>query len=82
MTGLPIPDRPPFFLALLPQLLQMRARTRSAPLVGFRRGSSPDARRMDSPRAMLPDRLDNLLMITVHPSLLSYARYCRAWTLC
>ena len=26
MTGMPIPDRPPFFLELLPRLLQMRAR--------------------------------------------------------
>lgn len=71
MTGLPIPDRPPFFLALLPQLLQMRAERGRPHWLILDEAHHLMPAEWIPPQAMLPDRLDNMLMITVHPGLLS-----------
>jgi HAD superfamily hydrolase (TIGR01484 family) len=71
MTGLPIPDRPPFFLALLPQLLQMRAERGRPHWLVLDEAHHLMPSEWIPPTAMLPDRLNNMLLITVHPDLLS-----------
>ncbi len=67
LLGLPLSDRPPFFLTLFPHLLEMRARLgrphwiildEAHHLLPVNWKSGPD---------LLPRNLERLLMITVHP---------------
>lgn len=81
LTGMPIPSRPPFFLELLPHLLEMRARQgRPHWLVLDEAHHLLPAEWLPS-KGMLPDQLNGVLMITVHPDLLSKAILERVGTL-
>ena len=71
MTGMPIPDRPPFFLKLLPHLLQMRARLGRPHWLILDEAHHLLPAEWLPPEGMLPDELTSMLMITVHPDLLS-----------
>jgi hydroxymethylpyrimidine pyrophosphatase-like HAD family hydrolase len=71
MTGMPIPDRPPFFLNLLPYLLQMRARLGRPHWLILDEAHHLLPAAWLPPEGMLPDELTSMLLITVHPDLLS-----------
>jgi HAD superfamily hydrolase (TIGR01484 family) len=73
LTGMPIPDRPPFFLSLLPQLLQMRARTGRPHWLALDEAHHLMPAEWKPPAGMLPERLPSTLLVTVHPELLSAA---------
>lgn len=67
LIGLPIADRPPFFLALLSRLLELRSRTgRPHWLVVDEAHHLLPASWEPGPRAW-PQGLDRTLLITVHP---------------
>jgi len=71
MTGVPIPDRPAFFLKMLSQLLQMRSRTgRPHWLILDEAHHLMPADWLPADEA-LPNELQNCLLITVHPALLA-----------
>jgi HAD superfamily hydrolase (TIGR01484 family) len=73
LIGLPLADRPGFFHALLPRLLEMRARTgRPHWLVMDEAHHLLPASWQPGARA-LPDALECTLLITVHPDYLSPA---------
>ncbi|MEK6262951.1 MAG: HAD-IIB family hydrolase [Planctomycetota bacterium] len=73
LTGMPIPDRPPFFLGLMSQLLQMRN------LTGHPHWLILDEAHHLMPAEWLPpaesilEQLHNTLLITVQPNLLAEA---------
>jgi HAD superfamily hydrolase (TIGR01484 family) len=71
MTGMPIPDRPPFFLKLLPYLLQMRARLGRPHWLILDEAHHLLPAAWLPPEGMLPDELTSMLLITVHTDLLS-----------
>ena len=73
MTGMPIPDRPPFFLKLLPHLLQMRARLGRPHWLILDEAHHLLPAEWLPPEGMLPDELTSIVLITVHPDLLSTA---------
>ena len=73
MTGMPIPDRPPFFLKLLPHLLQMRARLGRPHWLILDEAHHLLPAEWLPPEGMLPDELTSMMLITVHPDLLSTA---------
>jgi len=73
MTGMPIPDRPPFFLKLLPHLLQMRARLGRPHWLILDEAHHLLPAEWLPPEGMLPDELTSMLLITVHPDMLSTA---------
>jgi HAD superfamily hydrolase (TIGR01484 family) len=81
LTGMPIPERPPFFLSLFPQLMQMRARTGRPHWVVLDEAHHLMPAEWKPPDGMLPERLDNTLLITVHPELLADAVLERVGTL-
>lgn len=71
MTGMPIADRPPFFLGLLPQLLQMRARSGRPHWIVLDEVHHLMPAQWKPPEGLLPEQLSSFLMITVHPEMLS-----------
>lgn len=71
MTGMPIPDRPPFFLKLLSQLLQLRSRTGRPHWLILDEAHHLMPAEWLPPDGTLPAELHNVLMVTVHPELLS-----------
>lgn len=71
MTGMPIPDRPPFFLKLLPQLLNMRAHTGRPHWLILDEVHHLMPSEWQPPTGMLPSPWHNALLITVHPELLA-----------
>ncbi|MDP3481566.1 MAG: HAD hydrolase family protein, partial [Desulfoprunum sp.] len=73
LTGLPIPDRPPFFLRLLSQLLQMRSRTGRPHWLILDEAHHLMPAEWLPPDGTLPKELTNVVLITVHPDLLSGA---------
>jgi hypothetical protein len=73
LTGLPIADRPPFFLRLLSQLLQMRARTGRPHWLILDEAHHLMPAEWLPPDGTLPKELTNVCLITVHPDLLSKA---------
>lgn len=73
LTGLPIPDRPPFFLRLLSQLLQMRSRTGRPHWLILDEAHHLMPADWLPPDGTLPKELTNVVLITVHPDLLSGA---------
>ena len=71
MTGMPIPDRPAFFLKLFSQLLQLRSRTgRPHWFILDEAHHLMPAEWLPADGA-LPRELHNCLLITVHPELLA-----------
>jgi hydroxymethylpyrimidine pyrophosphatase-like HAD family hydrolase len=73
LTGMPIPDRPPFFLDLLPRLLQMRARTGRPHWLILDEAHHLMPADWKPPGGVLPEHLRSALLITVHPDLLAPA---------
>ena len=73
LTGLPIPDRPPFFLRLLSQLLQMRSQTGRPHWLILDEAHHLMPADWLPPDGTLPKKLTNVVLITVHPDLLSGA---------
>jgi hydroxymethylpyrimidine pyrophosphatase-like HAD family hydrolase len=71
LTGLPIPDRPRFFLDLLPRLLEMRARTGRPHWLIFDEAHHLMPAEWQPPGGVLPEQLYSTLYITVHPELLA-----------
>jgi HAD superfamily hydrolase (TIGR01484 family) len=71
MTGMPIPDRPPFFLRLLSQLLQLRSRTGRPHWLILDEAHHLMPAEWLPPDGTLPAELHNVLFVTVHPELLS-----------
>ncbi len=73
LTGMPIPDRPPFFLRMLSQLLQMRSRTGRPHWLILDEAHHLMPAEWVPPDGTLPKELTNVVLITVHPELLSGA---------
>ncbi|RIK83040.1 MAG: phosphoglycolate phosphatase [Planctomycetota bacterium] len=71
LTGLPIPDRPPFFLELLGPLLQMRTRTGRPHWLILDEAHHLMPADWRPPDLMLPEQVRNIALITVHPELLA-----------
>lgn len=71
MTAMPIAERPPLFLSLLPQLLQMRAKTGRPHWIVLDEAHHLMPAEWKPPSSILPEQLRSLVMITVHPSLLA-----------
>ncbi|MDB5385873.1 MAG: yidA [Planctomycetaceae bacterium] len=71
MTGMPIPDRPPFFLRLLSQLLQLRSRTGLPHWLILDEAHHLMPAEWLPPNGTLPPELYSVLLVTVHPELLS-----------
>jgi hydroxymethylpyrimidine pyrophosphatase-like HAD family hydrolase len=73
LTGMAIAERPPFFLGLLSQLLQMRARTGRPHWLVLDEAHHLLPAEWQPPAGLLPEQLTSVLLITVHPDLLSPA---------
>jgi HAD superfamily hydrolase (TIGR01484 family) len=73
LTGMPLSDRPPFFLALLAGLLQTRARTGRPHWLVLDEAHHLMPAAWQPPEGMLPEELRSTLLITVHPDLLAPA---------
>jgi hypothetical protein len=73
LTGMPIPDRPPFFLRLLSELLEMRSRTGRPHWLILDEAHHLMPAEWLPPDGTLPKELMNVVLITVHPDLLSGA---------
>lgn len=71
LTGLPIPDRPPFFLEMLGPLLQMRSRTGRPHWLILDEAHHLMPADWRPPDGILPEQVRSLVMITVHPELLA-----------
>jgi HAD superfamily hydrolase (TIGR01484 family) len=73
MTGMKIPDRPPFFLELLSEMLEKRAKTGRPHWLLLDEAHHLLPADWAPPAGLLPADFTNLLLITVHPDLLSPA---------
>jgi hypothetical protein len=71
MTGVPISDRPRFFSALVTELLQLRVRYGRPHWLIFDEAHHLLPAEFEIPNGLLPEKLVNVLLITVHPELLS-----------
>ncbi len=71
LTGMPIAERPGFFLKLLPQLLEMRAHTGRPHWLILDEAHHLMPAEWQPPAGLLPDFWHNVLLITVHPELLA-----------
>lgn len=71
LTGMPIPDRPPFFLDLLPQILQLRAQTGRPHWLILDEAHHLMPADWKPPAGVLPEAWHNAVLITVHPELLA-----------
>jgi HAD superfamily hydrolase (TIGR01484 family) len=67
LVGLPIADRPPFFLGLLPRLLEMRARTGRPHWLVVDEAHHLLPASWEPGRLAMPQELKSTLFITVHP---------------
>jgi HAD superfamily hydrolase (TIGR01484 family) len=72
LTGTPISDRPRFFVDLFSALLQMRSRYGRPHWIVLDEVHHVMPREWQPPNGLLPDKLDSMLLITVHPELLSH----------
>lgn len=81
LTGMKIPDRPQFFLELLSPLLQMRTRNGRPHWLIFDEAHHLLPADWAPPDSVLPQQLQNVVMITVHPELLAPAMLERVDTL-
>jgi hydroxymethylpyrimidine pyrophosphatase-like HAD family hydrolase len=70
LTGMPIAERPPFFLNLLPQLLQMRAKIGRPHWLVLDEVHHLLPAEWKPPAGVLPEHLYSTVLITVHPELL------------
>jgi HAD superfamily hydrolase (TIGR01484 family) len=70
LIGLPIADRPPFFVALLPQLQTLRSRTGRPHWLVVDETHHLLPASWEPALLALPQDLTNLVRITVHPSLI------------
>jgi HAD superfamily hydrolase (TIGR01484 family) len=71
LTGLAIAERPPFFLELLPALLRLRARLGRPHWLVVDEAHHLMPAAWEPPATLLPQALQSVLLITVHPDLLS-----------
>jgi hydroxymethylpyrimidine pyrophosphatase-like HAD family hydrolase len=71
MTGVPISDRPPYFSALLTDLLQLRVRYGRPHWLIIDEAHHLLPAEWEIPNGLLPETLVNVLLVTVHPELLS-----------
>jgi hydroxymethylpyrimidine pyrophosphatase-like HAD family hydrolase len=71
MTGVPISDRPPYFASLLSDLLQMRVRYGRPHWLLIDEAHHLFPAEWQAPNGLLPENLRNVLLVTVHPELLS-----------
>jgi hydroxymethylpyrimidine pyrophosphatase-like HAD family hydrolase len=71
MTGVPISDRPPHFSALLSDLLQLRVRYGRPHWLLIDEAHHLLPAEWEVPNGLLPENLVNVVLITVHPELLS-----------
>jgi HAD superfamily hydrolase (TIGR01484 family) len=72
LTGIPISDRPKVFVELFAKLLQMRARLGRPHWLVVDEVHHVMPAEWQPPNNLLPERLINMLLITVHPELLSH----------
>lgn len=70
LTGVPIPDRPPFFLQLLAGLIQLRIKTGRPHWLILDEAHHLMPADWLSPSELLPENLMNVVLITVQPDLL------------
>jgi len=70
LTGMAIPDRPPFFLSILPRILEMRARTGRPHWLILDEAHHLMPADWKPPAGILPQTWHNVVFITVHPELL------------
>ena len=71
MTGVPISDRPSYFSALLSDLLQLRVRYARPHWLVIDEAHHLFPAEWQIPNGLLPESLVNVLLVTVHPELLS-----------
>ncbi len=71
MTGVPISDRPRYFSALLSDLLQLRVRYGRPHWLVIDEAHHLLPGEWEIPNGLLPEELVNVLLVTVHPELLS-----------
>jgi hypothetical protein len=71
MTGVPISDRPPYFSALLSDLLQLRGHYGRPHWLVIDEAHHLFPAEWQIPKGLLPESLVNVLLVTVHPELLS-----------
>jgi HAD superfamily hydrolase (TIGR01484 family) len=71
LTGMSIPDRPPFFLGLMSQLLQLRTRTGHPHWLILDEAHHLMPAEWLPPAGAIPEQLHNTLLITVQPNLLA-----------
>jgi hydroxymethylpyrimidine pyrophosphatase-like HAD family hydrolase len=71
LTGTPLSDRPPFFVELLSKLMQMRTRYGRPHWLVIDEVHHVMPADWQPPNGLLPEKLESVLMITVHPELLS-----------
>jgi HAD superfamily hydrolase (TIGR01484 family) len=81
LTGLKIPDRPPLFLELLGPMLQMRTRTGRPHWMIMDEAHHLMPADWLPPAGVMPQQMQNVAMITVHPELLAGALLERVDTL-
>jgi hydroxymethylpyrimidine pyrophosphatase-like HAD family hydrolase/GTPase SAR1 family protein len=67
MLGIPLADRPGFFVTLLPELLALRARSARPHWIVIDEAHHMLPATRDPGSLALPDRLEGALMVTVHP---------------
>ncbi|RPI59142.1 MAG: ATP-binding protein, partial [Lysobacterales bacterium] len=71
MTGVPISDRPRYFSALLTDVMQMRTRYGRPHWLVIDEAHHLLPAEWEVPNALLPETLVNVVLVTVHPELLS-----------
>ena len=71
MTGVAVSDRPRYFAALLSDLLQLRARYGRPHWLVMDEAHHLMPAEWEIPNGLLPETLVNVLLVTVHPELLS-----------
>ena len=73
LTGMPISDRPAYFLNLLSHLIQMRTRIGRPHWFILDETHHLMPREWAPPEGVMPEQFTNMLMITVHPDILAPA---------
>jgi hydroxymethylpyrimidine pyrophosphatase-like HAD family hydrolase len=71
LTGMSLGDRPQFFLELLARLLQMRARTGRPHWLILDEAHHLMPAAWQPPAGLLPEEFGSVLLVTVHPDMLS-----------
>ncbi len=71
LTGTPISNRPRFFVELFSKLLQMRARYGRPHWLVLDEVHHLMPAEWEPPNGLLPEKLESVLLVTVHPELLS-----------